>query len=87
MILHLQKKHYILLFLDNQEKDLMQATDLNYNASNTSLFVNATKVHQFKAKVSEIKDYALCLSNVTKCFTINNRKKAQSLRVVKFFFC
>ena len=29
------------------------------------LFVNATKVYQFKAKNSEIKDYALCLGNVS----------------------
>ena len=28
------------------------------------LFVNATKVYQFKAKNSEIKDNALCLGNV-----------------------
>ena len=33
------------------------------------------KVHQFKAKNSEIKNYALCLSNVSKDFTINNMKK------------
>ena len=29
------------------------------------LFVNATKVHQFKAKNSEINDYVLCLDNVS----------------------
>ena len=33
---------------------------LHYNGSSSSLFVNATKVYQFKAKISEIKDYALC---------------------------
>ena len=49
---------------------------LHYNGSN-SLFVNATKVYQFKAKDSEIKDYALCLGNVSKDFTINNLKKKQ----------
>ena len=37
--------------------------------------VNATKVYQFKAKHSEIKDYALCLGNVSKDFTINDMKK------------
>ena len=38
---------------------------LHYNGSNSFLFVNATKVYQFKAKNSEIKDYALCLGNVS----------------------
>ena len=36
---------------------------LHYNGSNSSLFVNATKVYQFKAKNSERKDYVLCLGN------------------------
>ena len=54
---------------------------LHYNGSN-SLFVNATKVYQFKAKNSEIKDYALCLANISKDFTINNMKKTG---FVKFF--
>ena len=34
---------------------------LHYNGRNSFLFVNATKVFQFKAKNSEIKDYALRL--------------------------
>ena len=50
---------------------------LHYNGSNSFLFVNATNVYQFKAKNSEIKDYALCLGNVSKDFTINNMKKKQ----------
>ena len=48
---------------------------LHYNGSNSFLFVNTTKVYQFKAKGSEIKDYALCLGNISKDFTINNMKK------------
>ena len=39
---------------------------LHYNVS--FLFVNATKVYQFKTKNSEIKDYALSLGNVSKDF-------------------
>ena len=58
---------------------------LHYNGSNSFLFVNATKVYQFKAKNSEIKDYALCLGNVSKDFTINNMKKTGLKGVVKFF--
>ena len=48
---------------------------LHYNGSNSFLFVNATKVYQFKAKNSEIKDYSLCLGNISKYFTIDNMKK------------
>ena len=58
---------------------------LHYNGSNSFLFVNATKVYQFKAKNSEIKDYALCLGNISKDFTINNMKKIELNGVVKFF--
>ena len=39
---------------------------LHYNGSNSFSFVNATKIYQFKAKNSEIKDYALCLGNISK---------------------
>ena len=42
---------------------------LHYNGSNSFLFVNATKVYQFKSKDSEIKDCTLCLGNVSKDFT------------------
>ena len=45
---------------------------LHYNGSNSYLFVNTTKIYQFKAKDSEIKDCALCLSNISRDFTINN---------------
>ena len=46
---------------------------LQYNGSNSFLFVNATKVYQFKTKNSELK--ALYLGNISKDFTINNMKK------------
>ena len=36
----------------------------HYNGSNSFLFVNATKIYQFKAKDSEIKIYPLCLGNI-----------------------
>ena len=47
---------------------------LHYNGSNSLLFVNATKIYQFKTKDSEIKDYTLCLGNILKDFTSNNMK-------------
>ena len=40
--------------------------NLHYNGSNAFLFVNATKTYQFKAKTSEMKDYTLCLGNISK---------------------
>ena len=47
------------------------------NGSNSFLFVNATKIYQFKAKDSNIKKYPLCLGNISKDFTANNIKKKQ----------
>ena len=41
------------------------------------------KIYQFKAKGSEIKDYAFCLGNISKDFTINNMKKTGLKGVVK----
>ena len=47
---------------------------LHQNRNNNFLFVNTTKIYQFKAKDTEIKDYALCLGNIAKDFTINDVK-------------
>ena len=57
---------------------------LHYNGINSFLFVNAAKIYQFKAKSSEIKNYALCLGNISKDFTIN-MKKTGLKGSVKFF--
>ena len=35
-------------------------SSLHYTGSNSFLFVNTTKIYQFKAKNSEIKPYPLC---------------------------
>ena len=51
-----------LLILHNQEKDLYYA--LHYNVSNSFLFANTGKVYLFKAKNSEVKEYALYLRNI-----------------------
>ena len=71
----------------NNLKSKIFVLSLHYNGSNSFLFVNATKVYQFKAKNSEIKDYALCLGNVSKDFTINKMKKNRIKRSCKTFFC
>ena len=60
---------------------------LHQNRTESYLFVNATKIHQFKAEDSEIEPYKLCLlANVSKNFTIHNIKKAGLKGVVKVFF-
>ena len=38
---------------------------MHYNGSNSFLYVNATKIYRFKAKDSEIKQYPLCLGNIS----------------------
>ena len=50
---------------------------LHYNESKTFLFVNATKIYQFKVKNFEIKQYQLCSGNISKDFTANNIKIKQ----------
>ena len=59
---------------------------LHYNRSNSFLFVNATKIYQFKAKDSEIKAYTMCLGNISKDFRINNLKKNKIKSKCKIFF-
>ena len=68
--------------LDEQKQNILLiphnlVTSLHYNKSNRFLFVNATKIYQFKAKDSEIKDYASSLGNISKSFTIDNIIKKQ----------
>ena len=58
---------------------------LHCYGNNSFLSVNAAKIYQFKAKNSEIKDYALCLDNILKDFTIDNMKKAGLKGIVNFF--
>ena len=38
---------------------------VHYNGSNSFLFVNATRIYQFKPKDFEIEDYTLCLGNIS----------------------
>ena len=42
---------------------------LHDNGGNSSLLVNATEIHQFKTKDSEIKKYPLCLGNISGDFS------------------
>ena len=58
---------------------------LHYNGSNSFLFGNAKKIYKFKAKDTKIKDYALCLGNISKDFAINVMKKTGLKAIVNFF--
>ena len=49
---------------------------LHYIGSHSFLFVNATKIYQFKANDSEIQKHPLCLGNIPGNFPANNMKKA-----------
>ena len=61
---------------------------LHYNGSLDFSFVNAVKMYQFKAKVSEIKPYPFCIGNISKIFTFNNMKKKNRIkRKCQIFFC
>ena len=60
---------------------------LDYNGSNSFLFVHATKIYQFKAKDSEVIPYPSWLGNISKDFTIGNMKKTGLKGSVQLFFC
>ena len=51
---------YFINFTQSGKRFLLS---LHYNESNSFLFVDTTKIPQFKGKDSEIKDYALCSGN------------------------
>ena len=59
-------------FLRSQRKFCLS---YHCNGSNSFLLVSATKMHQFKAKDSEIKRYPLNLGNISKDFPVRNLKK------------
>ena len=48
---------------------------MHYNGTNSYLFVNATEIIKFKAKDSEIIPYSLCLGNISKDWTNDNKTK------------
>ena len=48
------------------------------------MFVNAVKMYQFKARDSEIKQYPLCLGNISKDFTTDMKKTGLKVTVQCF---
>ena len=45
------------------------------------LYAYSMKVYQFKANESEIRPYSLCMKNISKGFTVDNKKKTKQIRV------
>ena len=54
---------------------------VHYNGANSYLFVNGTEIIKFKGKDSEIVATPLCLGNISKDWSIDNKKK-QDLTVM-----
>ena len=48
---------------------------MNYNGTDSYLFVNGIEIHKFKAKDSEIVASPLCLGNISKPWSVDNMKK------------
>ena len=68
------EKLYSANFTENNKKFCLS---LHYNGTNSSLFVNGTEIHKFKAKDPEIVATPLCLGNISKDFSVDNMKKKQ----------
>ena len=47
---------------------------LQYNGTNSYVFVNSTDIIKFKPKDSEINAYPLCLGNISKDWSVDNMK-------------
>ena len=64
-------------FFNFSRSEKIFCLSLHYNESNSFLFVNGTKIHQFKAKGSDMKRYPLCIGDISKDFSVDNMKKTQ----------
>ena len=73
---------YLINFKQSRKRFVLS---VHYTGGNNFLFVNTTKIDQFKAKDSGIKDYTLCFGNISKDFTTNDMKKTGLKGSVKFF--
>ena len=61
------EKMYPINFTDSIRKFCLS---LHCNGANSYLFLNGVKIHEFKAKDSEINAIALCLGDISKDFSI-----------------
>ena len=66
------KKLYSINFTNKNTKF---GLSLHYNGAKSYLFVNGTEIIKFKAKDSEVLPYSLCLGNISKDWSQDNKKK------------
>ena len=66
------EKMYSINFTVTRKKFCLS---LHYNGANSYLFVNGTEIIKFKAKDSEIVATPLCLGNIMKEFSEDNKRK------------
>ena len=76
------KAKYPISFTQSNKRFVLS---LHYNTSRSFLFVDATKIYQFKLKDLKIRKCPLCPCNVSKYFTIDNMKKTGFKESVQFF--
>ena len=66
------EKIYSINFTEHNKKFCL---NLHYNGANSYLFVNGKEIIKFKAKYSEIVSTPLCLENISKDWTVDNKKR------------
>ena len=66
------EKMYSIKFTVTKNKFCLS---LHYNGANSYLFVNGTEIYNLKAKDSEIVATSLCLRNISKYWSVDNKKK------------
>ena len=66
------EKMYSIKFTVTKKKFCLS---LHYNGANSYLFVNGTEIYNLKAKDSEIVATSLCLRNISKYWSVDNKNK------------
>ena len=68
------EKKYLINFTKSKTRFCLS---LHYNGDSSYLFVNGTEIYKLKAKEYEIKDgqTEICLGNISRDFSVDNRKK------------
>ena len=66
------EKMYSINFTEHNKKFCL---NMHHNGANSYLFVNGKEIYKFKAKDSEIVATPLCLGNILKDWSLDNRKK------------
>ena len=65
---------YSINFRETKKKFCLR---LHYNGANSYLFVNGKQIYKFKAKDSGIVATPLCLGNISKDWSVDNKKKLE----------